>query len=78
MHRELQKLTSQELDLLFGIIEKLSRNHDPDILRRHIARDLLTLLKSDYFAAFIWNPIDKQFGRVIYQNMKGKGDSLCL
>jgi DNA-binding CsgD family transcriptional regulator len=69
MNRELQKLTTREVGLLFGIFNKLSRSQNPANLRREIANDLLTLLKSDFLASFIWNPLDKKFDQVIFQNM---------
>ena len=69
MENELSNLNAGELKLLFSILEKLSRSHDQDILRKYISEDLLCLLEADFLASFIWNQDRQVFEEVIFLNM---------
>lgn len=72
MSNELRNLKSGESKLLFKVVEKLSESMNQDELRRCIAEDLLALLRSDYFASFIWSPERKVFEHAVHLNMSQK------
>jgi amidase len=69
MERALENLKPHELKILFGIIEKLSGGQDHMVFRNEISKDLLHLLKADFFASFIWNPSTNSFGDPVLLNM---------
>jgi DNA-binding CsgD family transcriptional regulator/PAS domain-containing protein len=69
MANPLQNLSSVEVEILFTIIEKLSRVQDRDALRISIADDLLCLLRSDFLASFTWNEKLQIFENDVFLNM---------
>jgi len=69
MGKALQNLTAGEIKLLFTIFEKLSASLDQDTFRKEIADDLLSLLKSDFLASFIWNQDRHVFEDTVFLNM---------
>ncbi|MFQ5483843.1 MAG: response regulator transcription factor [Desulfobacterales bacterium] len=72
MGKALQNLTAGEIKLLFTIFEKLSSSLDQDIFRKEIADDLLSLLKSDFLASFIWNQERHVFEDAVFLNMSSE------
>lgn len=69
MLNELKNLKAGEVKLLFKIFKKLSENQDQYTFRKGISEELLSLLKSDFLASFIWSPERKVFEHVVYLNM---------
>lgn len=61
MDTNIQDLNSLEVELLFGIFEKLSGATDSDSLRMDIGEDILRLFGSDVLASYIWNEKSNAF-----------------
>jgi DNA-binding CsgD family transcriptional regulator/PAS domain-containing protein len=67
--KELRNLKPYEIKLLFSIIQKLSVVGDQYSIRKEVSEDLLRLLKSDFFASFVWNQDRKVFEHCVFLNM---------
>jgi DNA-binding NarL/FixJ family response regulator len=62
-------LKRDEMEVLLGIIEKLSATTDADAMRENISVDLLRLLKSDFLASYVWNQNTQGFGHFVGLNV---------
>ena len=69
MSNELRNLRPYEIKLFFSIIQKLSVVSDQYTVRKEVSEDLLRLLKSDFFASFVWNQDRKIFEDCVFLNM---------
>ena len=66
--RQLQNLKSDEVRLLFRVLNTMSATTDLHAFRREVSEDLLRLLKADFLASYIWDQESQVFGNFVGLN----------
>lgn len=65
----LRNLRAQEVSLLFQTIQRLSEARETDEFRQSFCEDLLSLVKADFAASFVWSPDEGRFTQCVALNM---------
>ena len=62
-------LTQKQWQKVLSVIQHLNDSLDDYAIREQAGRDLLDLLSADYFASYVWDDDEDEFGKPVFLNM---------